>query len=74
MAFYARKSFVYEGHQYVPGDEVGGFPTRFPRGEAFIRAGIIVEREEPPAPPQTKRVVTRKRKMTEVVPLEAAEV
>jgi hypothetical protein len=44
MPFVARKSFLYEGTQYVPGDVVKGFPDSFPKSERFIMTGYVVEK------------------------------
>ena len=45
MAFFARKPFLFEGVSYLPGDPVEGFPERFNKSEAFIRAGFVVEKK-----------------------------
>ena len=44
MAFVARKPFLYEGHQYVPGDIVDGFPDRFDKSMRFLSTGYVEER------------------------------
>jgi hypothetical protein len=56
--FVARRPFLHNGHTYKIGETVKGFPGSFePRPEAFIRAGMIVEKKS-----------TAKPKMQEVTP------
>jgi len=45
--FVARRPFLHNGKQYVPGDIVKGYPKEFGyRSESFIRAGMIDEKPD----------------------------
>jgi len=45
--FVARRPFLHNGKQYVPGDIVKGYPKEFGyRSESFIRSGMIDERPD----------------------------
>lgn len=61
MAFIARKPFVFEGIVYAPGDVVDGFPEKFNKSEAFIRAGFITEKKPTEVKPAVaKKIVAKK--------------
>jgi len=61
MAFFARKPFLFEGVSYLPGDPIEGFPDRFFKSEAFIRAGFVVERKPQEVKAPVKKAVAKKR-------------
>jgi hypothetical protein len=59
MAFLARKPFMFEGIAYAPGDVVEGFPEKFNKSEAFIRAGFVIEKK-PTEVKAVKKTVVKK--------------
>lgn len=70
MAYVVRKPFTHKGVHYRPNDVLDNYPEDFdPRPEAFLRTGIIIEKDVVVAAPKKRAA----KKAAVVEPVEIVE-